>query len=127
MPARKLPSKSHAKHVIPARGEIWYADLEPTRGDEINKQRPVLVLGTKAIGLDLSIVVPLTTWRADFASVWHIIEVQKSAQSGLSVQSGASCYHVRSLSNARCIRKIGNVTAVELDEITACVQNCVEL
>jgi mRNA interferase MazF len=120
--------KKHAsqKQVL-QRGELWLADLEPTRGDEIKKHRPVVILGTKAIGLDVSIVVPLTTWRTDFAKVWHIIEVQHSKQSGLSKQSAASCYHVRSLSNTRLLKKLGAITEAELDEITACVQNCVEV
>ncbi len=30
----------------PVRGEIWWADLGPTRGQEINKKRPVVVLSS---------------------------------------------------------------------------------
>lgn len=30
----------------PLRGEIWWADLEPTRGQEINKKRPVVALSS---------------------------------------------------------------------------------
>ena len=35
----------------PKRGEIWRADLEPTRGDEINKTRPVVVLSDDNVGV----------------------------------------------------------------------------
>lgn len=112
--------------TAPVRGEIWLVNFDPTQGDEIRKQRPAVVLGTKALGLSITIVVPLTTWRAEFAKVWHIVPVQATPQSGLTSVSGASCYHVRSVSNARFLRKLGTVSAVECAEITACVQNCVE-
>ena len=93
----------------------------------MRKQRPAIVLGTQAHGLNLSIVVPLTTWRPEFTQVWHIIEVASRPQSGLTAPSGASCYHVRSVSHGRFMKKLGAVSSEELEEITACVQNCVEL
>jgi mRNA interferase MazF len=128
MPAKKpkAPQKNQTPKP-PKRGEIWVVDFNPTEGDEISKQRPAVVLGTQAIGLHITIVVPLTTWRADFASVWHIIRIQAQRSSGLQAESGASCYHLRSISNTRFLRKLGSVSALELEEITACVQNCVEI
>ena len=45
----------------PKRGEVWLVDLNPTRGQEIQKRRPVVVLSADPIGsLGLRIVVPLT-------------------------------------------------------------------
>jgi mRNA interferase MazF len=32
----------------PKRGEIWWVDLEPAKGDEINKTRPAIVLSELA-------------------------------------------------------------------------------
>jgi mRNA interferase MazF len=122
-PASRIPTQVKP----PKRGEIWIVDFNPTEGDEITKQRPAVVLGTQAIGLNITIIVPLTTWQVAFANVWHIISVQAQRSSGLQVQSGASCYHLRSVSNTRFLRKLGSVSALELDEITACVQNCVEI
>ena len=47
--------------IEPKRGDIWRADLEPTRGDEINKMRPVVVISDDDIGaLNLRVVVPVT-------------------------------------------------------------------
>ncbi len=43
----------------PRRGEVWLVDLEPTRGQEFKKQRPVVVLSADPIGsTGLRIVVP---------------------------------------------------------------------
>lgn len=44
----------------PTRGEIWRVDLEPTRGDEIRKTRPAVVVSTDTVGkLRLRIIVPV--------------------------------------------------------------------
>ncbi len=49
---------------MPNRGEIWLADLDPRRGTEPGKTRPVLVVQSQAL-LDAdhpsTLVVPLTT------------------------------------------------------------------
>lgn len=37
------------------RGEIWFADLSPTRGSEITKSRPVLIVSNDANNRDLNL------------------------------------------------------------------------
>ena len=52
----------------PHRGEVWRADLDPARGDEIRKIRPVVILSDDSIGrLKLRIIVPITQWDDHFA------------------------------------------------------------
>ena len=46
------------------RGEVWVANLNPPRGQEIGKVRPVLVMQTDELGADATpmvVVLPLTT------------------------------------------------------------------
>lgn len=46
------------------RGEVWVGNLNPTRGKEVGKVRPVLVMQANALtqaGADTVIVLPLTT------------------------------------------------------------------
>ncbi len=124
---KQVKSRVTSVKVHPKRGEIWIVDLNPTIGDEISKQRPVVVLGVEAIGLNLTIIVPLTTWKNDFGKIWHMIPIQNKTSNGLQAYSGANCYQIRSISNQRFCRKLGAVSSTELQEITACVQNCVEL
>lgn len=49
---------------MPDRGEIWLADLEPRRGTEPGKTRPVLIIQSQAL-LDTNhpstLIIPLTT------------------------------------------------------------------
>jgi mRNA interferase MazF len=49
---------------MPDRGEIWLADLDPRRGTEPGKTRPVLIVQSQALldaGHPSTLVVPLTT------------------------------------------------------------------
>jgi len=47
----------------PLRGEIWWVDLNPTQGAEINKVRPCVMVGNDPINLARStvVVVPLSS------------------------------------------------------------------
>ena len=54
----------------PNRGEIWLADLDPRRGTEPGKTRPVLVIQAQALneaGHPSTLVIPLTTSPAESA------------------------------------------------------------
>lgn len=83
----------------PVRGEIWRADLEPTRGDEIRKTRPVVVMSDDRIGrLRLRIVVPITEWDDRFAAHPWMVRLEPDASNGLAKASAADTFQVRSMS-----------------------------
>ena len=57
------------------RGEIWTANLNPPRGQEIGKIRPVLVFqdnALTAIGTPMVIILPLTTQIYPAFKQWRI-------------------------------------------------------
>ena len=60
---------------MPKRGEIWLADLNPPRGTEPGKTRPVLIMQSQAL-LDAehpsTYVIPLTTKLVDDAEPLRI-------------------------------------------------------
>src|SRR5215471_8503254 len=49
--------------IYPRRGEVWWVDFDPTRGSEIRKSRPAVVITADALnrGRRTVIVVPLST------------------------------------------------------------------
>ena len=54
---------------IPRRGEIWLVDLNPTRGQEMQKIRPVVVISSDLLQpISLRIIVPITTWQEKFTN-----------------------------------------------------------
>lgn len=57
------------------RGEIWVANLNPPRGQEIGKIRPVLVFqddALTAIGTPMIIILPLTTQIYPAFKQWRV-------------------------------------------------------
>ena len=63
------------------RGEIWVANLNPPRGREIGKIRPVLILqdnALTAIGTPMIIVLPMTTQVYPAFKQWRITITARS-------------------------------------------------
>jgi len=86
------------------RGEIWLADLNPRRGTEPGKTRPVLIVQAQAL-LDVehpsTLVVPLTTRLVDAAEP---LRVRIRASGALKKESDALIDQVRAIDNRRLVR-----------------------
>ena len=86
------------------RGEIWLADLNPRRGTEPGKTRPVLIVQAQAL-LDAehpsTLVVPLTTRLVDAAEP---LRVRIPAAGALKKDSDALIDQVRAIDNRRLIQ-----------------------
>jgi mRNA interferase MazF len=110
----------------PRRGEIWLVRFDPSVGAEIRKIRPALVISVDTIGrLPLRIVVPLTDWQAAFAQLPWFVYVPASQTSGLTKDSGADTFQVKSVSERRFVRCVGNVTSAQLADVASAVALCV--
>lgn len=111
----------------PKRGEIWDIDLNPTRGQEINKTRPAVVISSDGVGkLRLKIIVPITEWQGSFeGNFWHV-PIQPTAANGLTKASAADALQVRSLSLERFVKCRGRATKQELEEIVQALAVVVE-
>ncbi len=106
----------------PQRGEVWRVDFDPSRGDEIRKSRPAVVVSVATAGkLALRVIVPLTGWHPAFArAFWHT-RVEPTPDNGLTKESSADAFQVRSLSLERFTAKIGALTSEEMDAIARAI------
>ena len=86
------------------RGEIWLSNLNPRRGTEPGKTRPVLIVQTKAL-LDAdhpsTLIVPLTTNLIDGAEP---LRVRVPASGDLSRDSDLLIDQLRAIDNSRLVR-----------------------
>ena len=99
----------------PARGEVWLADLNPTRGHEQAGRRPVLVVSEDIFNrgpAGLAIVLPMTSTLRDIPS--HVPVAPP--EGGLKTRSAILCEAVRSVSIERLVVRWG---AVEKRTMTA--------
>lgn len=115
------------KHNEYKQGDICLIDFNPTIGDEIKKIRPAIIInGDFAVGLELKIVAPITSWKNDFEQIWWLANLKPSKINGLDTESAVNCYQLRCVSTERIIRKIG-YEINELENIIATSQNCIEI
>ena len=92
--------------------------LDPTVGAEMRKTRPVIVVSDDAIGrLPLKVVVPVTDWSDRYAHAPWMIRLNASASSGLTKPSAADCFQLRSVSDARFLKRIGRLDAATMDGV----------
>ena len=96
------------------RGEIFFAALDPARGSEIQKTRPVIIVSNDAANRAAALVTvaPLTSNISNI----HPFEVKLGTHdSGLSKDSKAMAQQVRTIDKARLgsLRK-GSVSAVKM-------------
>ncbi len=108
------------------RGEVWRIRFDPAEGDEIKKVRMAVVVSENAIGrLRLKIVVPITEWKPRYASFPWFVFLAPTPINGLTKDSGADAFQVKSVSETRFLDCLGEVTASELDNIANAIAICV--
>jgi len=110
----------------PLRGEVWEVCPDPPVGCEINKRRPAVVISLSGVGkLPLRIVVPVTEWKPAYTKCpWHI-RLIPSSLNGLTKESSADCFQVKSVSMKRFRTRIGVLRPSEVETIAAAVALCV--
>jgi len=97
-------------------GEIWIADLNPVKGSEQRGQRPVVVISGNAMNdnLGISIVCPLTTKVKSLAGC---VVLHPDAENGLDKESEIITFQLRTISQSRMTKKVGNISADQLEQI----------
>jgi mRNA interferase MazF len=92
------------------RSEIWRVRLDPTLGTEINKTRPAVIVNDDAIGiLPLKVIVPITDWKDTFTIRPWMVRLEPNLENGLSKTSGADTFQVRSVSETRLVKRLGQL------------------
>lgn len=106
----------------PRRGEIWRADLNPTRGQEINKTRPVVVLSSDDVGvLAIKLVAPITGRPASRSVHPWLVEVKPTAANGLKKDGCIDVLQLRGIAFERFATRIGVLSADDMDDVVAAV------
>jgi mRNA interferase MazF len=100
-----MPNSQLSSEIpMPNRGEIWLADLNPPRGTEPGKTRPVLIVQSQAL-LDAdhpsTYVIPLTTRLVDDAEP---LRIRVSAAGRLLRDSDLLMDQLMAIDNRRLVR-----------------------
>lgn len=105
----------------PARGEVWLADLNPTRGREQAGRRPVLVISEDLFNegpAALVIVLPMTSTLRPVPSHIRI----NAPEGGVKHATAILCEALRSVSRDRLVQRWGTVGRGTLAQVEDCLR-----
>jgi mRNA interferase MazF len=107
---------------MPRRGEIWWANLDPTVGSEINKTRPCLVIGNSVLNerRRTVVIVPLTSSPRTAPPV--MVSVTCSGRPAVAVID-----QVRAVAKERLVSLMGRLSSQELDTVEDALRQILEL
>ncbi|MTD16872.1 type II toxin-antitoxin system PemK/MazF family toxin [Nakamurella sp. YIM 132087] len=104
------------------RGDIVRADLEPTRGSEANKTRPVVIVSDDALntasvrlGRGMITVVPLTSNISNV--LLHQTVLPADDETGLTAPSKTQPEQIRSIDIQRMGPVLGSLTSEQLHQL----------
>jgi mRNA interferase MazF len=98
--------------VIPIavrRGEIWWVEFDPTRGSEIRKTRPAVVISANGLNRlrRTLVMVPLSTGPAPRPPI--VVPVPSAAAGSVAV-----CDQVRAVDKIRLLKRVGELVPGDL-------------
>lgn len=87
----------------PRRGEVWLISLDPSRGSEIKKTRPCLVVSPDEMNqpLQTALVAPMTTTVRNYPTRLNVTFRGKNGQVALD--------QLRAVDRQRLVRKLGAI------------------
>lgn len=91
------------------RGEVWWVDLDPTRGSEIRKTRPAVVISADALNRARRtvVVVPLSTGPAPRPPI--VVATPSAGEASVAV-----CDQLRAVDRTRLAAQHGSLSAGDL-------------
>lgn len=111
----------------PKRGEIWLVELDPTRGQEIKKTRPAVIISSDFFSsIAIRIIIPIAKWQPKFQNRPFMVSIPRSQDNGLNSDSAGNVLQVRSISSERFVRCLGQVSEIILKELLAVLITCVD-
>ena len=97
------------------RGEIRWADLNPTKGREQSGQRPVLIISQDVFnqnsGTVIAIALTSQPQRAGFPLTLELIETKLEKPSWVKISQ------IRTLSVERIRNRLGMISPTEMDQV----------
>ncbi|HOT15355.1 MAG TPA: type II toxin-antitoxin system PemK/MazF family toxin [Bacteroidales bacterium] len=107
--------------------DIWIADLEPQRGTETGKVRPVLVIQTNHLNKvhPSTIICPITTNVQKDSDILRV-HISKG-KAGLNENCDIMIDQIRAIDNRRLVRKMGDLPKDLIEKVKENIQIILDL
>lgn len=114
------------------RGEVYFIQLGPTQGRELNsKRRPVVVLSVDEINTRplVVVVIPGTSLKTSGRTVyWNEVRIAPSTENGLTADTVFQCHQIKAVDHGRFTADpVGTLSDPDLDAIEQTVMLCLGL
>lgn len=105
------------------RGDVYWVELDPTRGAEIAKTRPCFILSATEINQHRKtvVVIPLTTTATPAAPPLLISVPSTGATSKARIE------HIRAVDKSRLQRKLGKISAQDMHTVEEALRRVLRL
>jgi mRNA interferase MazF len=105
------------RKVTPRRGAVYLVDFEPTRGAEIRKTRPAVIIQNDVANRwsPITIVAAITS-RFDEALYPTEVLIRRG-EGGLHDDAVALLNQIRSIDTTRLVRPLGSISAETMERI----------
>jgi len=117
--------------MVVRRGEVFFVELGPTRGRELDlKRRPVVVVSSDAINTKPLVitVIPGKTHRPGKQVFLNEVLVEPSSSNGLQHPTVFECFQIKALDHSRFDRGPAGVLASEdVSLIEEAIRLCLSL
>ncbi len=101
-----------------SRGQIYFVQLNPTKGREQAGRRPVLVVSVDAINRQPLVVSVVVGTDARNVPRDYPTNVRVTAgETGLGIDTVFLCFQVRSLDPGRFVDRVGSMPAPRMEEV----------
>lgn len=104
----------------PKRGDIYWANLDPTIGSEIAKTRPVLIVSND-INNQYAATVSVLPITSNTKKVYPYEVVVTPDESGLKNDSKIKANQIRTIDKRRIGKKLGALTLAKMKEINQAI------
>lgn len=119
-------SADPASIVMPRRGDVWLADLNPTQGHEQAGRRPILVISANTYNAGNAGLIVALLLTSKTRALMDRVPMQPP-EGGLKVASDVLCGHIRTISHGRLLRRWGNVAPATLGTIETILRLLLQL
>lgn len=100
------------------RGDIYWAELDPAIGSEMNSKHPALIISNDISNRASSVVIvaPISSTKATTKSRPYFVFLNEG-EGGLKRDSFIHCGQIRVLDKTRLVEKIGSLTDLKMIEV----------
>lgn len=112
------------------RGMVIDVDLEPTKGSEIRKVRPCVIVTNDVYNARVPViqVVPITVWNEKKGRITTNVTLTPKNSNGLTKKSVVDCLQTRAIDRRhRLVRVRGRLRSDEIEAINVALKRVFEL